>query len=96
MTKSNQQKSAPKHVIAPKPVGANYLLIGAGSMYTASVIAGFLVGYLLDYLFGTMPLFFLICGVLGFVAGARKVHLLSNRVNVATVTPNKKEEQNAE
>ncbi len=96
MTESNQQKSGSKHVIAPRPVGANYLLVGAGSMYTASVIAGFLVGYLLDYLFGTMPLFFLICGVLGFVAGARKVHLLSNRVNVAAVTAKKKEEQNAE
>ncbi len=95
MTSLNKKDRASKHIIAPAPLGSNYLLMGAGSMFTASVIAGFMVGYLLDYLFGTMPLFFLICGVLGFIGGAQKVHLLTKRLNKPT-EPNKKEEHDAE
>ncbi|MCF6346373.1 MAG: AtpZ/AtpI family protein [Thiomicrorhabdus sp.] len=80
MTESNQKNSRHKHTIAPSPV-ANYLLIGAGSMFTATVIAGFIVGYALDYLFDTMPIFFLACGVLGFIGGAQKVRLLTKRLD---------------
>lgn len=43
------------------------------------IIAGFLVGYAFDHVFGTTPLFLLGCGVLGFVGGILKIHkLLSN------------------
>ncbi len=94
MTKPNQKDSAPKHIIAPSPV-ANYLLIGAGSMFTATVIAGFIVGYMLDYLFGTMPIFFLACGVLGFIGGAQKVRLLTRRLD-QQATQKIKDESNVE
>jgi ATP synthase protein I len=52
----------------------NILLIGAGTMFTSMVIAGFVVGYVFDYLLGTTPWFLLACGILGFVGGARKVY----------------------
>jgi len=94
MTQPNQKDSASKHIIAPSPV-ANYLLIGAGSMFTATVIAGFIVGYMLDYLFGTMPIFFLACGVLGFIGGAQKVRLLTKRLD-QQATQNKKDEPHVE
>ncbi|WP_232023440.1 AtpZ/AtpI family protein [Thiomicrorhabdus aquaedulcis] len=56
---------------APKP-GLNILLMSAGSIFTSMIIAGFIVGYLLDELFGTMPIFLMLCGVLGFVGGMQK------------------------
>ena len=62
-------------------------------MFTATVIAGFIVGYMLDYIFGTMPIFFLSCGVLGFIGGAQKVHLLTKRLNTPPVEK-KEDEQN--
>ncbi|VAW49473.1 hypothetical protein MNBD_GAMMA04-865 [hydrothermal vent metagenome] len=80
MTKLNQKNSRHDHTIAPGPI-ANYVLIGAGSMFTATVIAGFIVGYALDYVFGTMPIFFLACGVLGFIGGAQKVRLLTKKMD---------------
>lgn len=54
----------------------NLLLIGAGTMFTSMVIAGFLVGYWIDSLFDTQPFGLLACGVLGFIGGARKLHYL--------------------
>lgn len=52
----------------------NLLLISAGSMFTSMVVAGFLVGYWLDSLFDSQPFGLLICGVMGFIGGARKVY----------------------
>ncbi len=52
----------------------NLLLISAGSMFTSMVVAGFLVGYWLDSLFDTQPFGLLICGVMGFIGGGRKVY----------------------
>ncbi|MBD3767109.1 MAG: AtpZ/AtpI family protein [Gammaproteobacteria bacterium] len=43
-------------------------------MFTSMVVAGFLVGYWLDSLFDTQPFGLLICGVMGFIGGARKVY----------------------
>jgi len=60
----------------------NFLLLGAGSMFTSMIIAGFLVGYVLDTLFGTMPIFLLSCGVLGFVGGILKVHKLLEKMDL--------------
>lgn len=55
----------------------NLLLISVGSVFTSMVVAGFLVGYWLDSLLDTQPIGLLICGVLGFIGGGRKVyHLL--------------------
>ena len=43
-------------------------------MFTSMVVAGFLVGYWLDSLFDTQPFGLLICGVMGFIGGGRKVY----------------------
>ena len=94
MTKQDQKDRVAKHNIAPSPV-ANYILIGAGSIFTSMVIAGFIVGYMLDYLFDTMPIFFLSCGVLGFIGGAQKVRLLTKRLDQQAVQK-KEDEQNVE
>jgi len=62
-------------------VGLNFLLLSAGSIFTSMVIAGFLVGYFLDQLFGTTPIMLLSCAVLGFIGGIQKVHKLSSRLD---------------
>ncbi len=61
----------------PRPKGANFLLMGAGTMFTAMVISGFLVGYAIDELAGTRPFGMLVCGVLGMIGGMMKVHEIS-------------------
>ncbi len=76
MTELKEKKDGEK----PSPA-ANYLLISAGSVFTSMVIAGFIVGYVIDYLLDTTPIFFLGCGVLGFIGGAQKVHLLTKRLD---------------
>jgi ATP synthase protein I len=52
----------------------NLLLIGAGSMFTSMVVAGFLVGYWMDTWFDTQPIGLMVCGVMGFIGGGRKVY----------------------
>lgn len=49
------------------------LMAGVGNMLASTVIAGFLLGYFVDYLAGTLPLFLLLFGSLGFVGGIMKV-----------------------
>lgn len=58
----------------PSPQKANFLLIGAGSMFTSMVVAGFLVGYWIDSFFDTQPFGLMVCGVMGFIGGGRKVY----------------------
>lgn len=58
----------------------NFLLVGSGQVFTSNVLAGFLVGYLADYLLGTMPIFMMLCGLLGFVGGSLKVHRMMSRM----------------
>jgi len=65
---------------APSPA-LNYLMLSAGSIFTSMLIAGFLVGYALDQLFDTTPIFLLGCAVLGFIGGIQKVHKLSSRLD---------------
>lgn len=60
----------------------NFLLLSAGSMFTSMIIAGFLVGYVIDLLLGTMPIFLLSCGVLGFIGGMMKVHKLLEKMSL--------------
>ncbi|MBE0493496.1 MAG: hypothetical protein IBX48_04065 [Thiomicrospira sp.] len=62
-------KSKPK-------VGMNFLLIGSGQMFTSMVIAGFIVGFAIDYLLETTPIFMMLCGLLGLIGGSQKVHRL--------------------
>lgn len=58
------------------------LQVGAGNMFASSIIAGLLLGYLLDRWLETAPIFMLILGALGFVAGmrnAKKALLITGR-----------------
>lgn len=69
---------------APGPA-ANYLLLSAGSIFTSMLIAGFLVGYVLDEIFDTRPILMLSCALLGFIGGIQKViHLTKRLDNVQT------------
>ncbi|KUJ73035.1 AtpZ/AtpI family protein [Thiomicrospira sp. WB1] len=60
----------------------NFLLMGAGSMFTSMVIAGFIVGYILDELFDTLPVFLMLCGLLGFIGGILKVNKLLGKMSL--------------
>jgi ATP synthase protein I len=58
------------------------LHIGAGNRMAASVIAGLLIGYGVDRWLGTLPIFMLAVGALGFVGGlmnARRALLIGDR-----------------
>ncbi len=73
LTKSDKHK--------PKPA-LNFLLLGAGSMFTSMIVAGFLVGYLVDMVLKTTPIFMLGFGVLGFIGGIQKVHKLLEKMDL--------------
>ncbi|HHM04136.1 MAG TPA: AtpZ/AtpI family protein [Gammaproteobacteria bacterium] len=59
-----------------KPKGAGILMAGVGTHLAAMVITGFLLGWGLDHVLGTPPIFMLSLGVLGFVGGTLKAHAL--------------------
>jgi ATP synthase protein I len=80
MSESNKTKPD-REQTKPPGSAANYLLISAGSIFTSMLIAGFIVGYMLDQFFDTTPLFFLSCAVLGFIGGIQKVHQLTKRLD---------------
>lgn len=80
MSDSNLDPTKQSPSAAPKPA-LNFLLLSAGSIFTSMIIAGFLVGYALDQLFDTTPIFLLSCAVLGFVGGMQKVHRLTSRLD---------------
>jgi len=65
---------------APGPA-ANYLMLSAGSIFTSMLIAGFLVGYVIDEIFDTRPIFMLLCALLGFIGGIQKVIRLTKRLD---------------
>lgn len=87
MTEQKEQQNKPKPAL-------NFLLIGAGSMFTSMIIAGFLVGYVLDELFDTKPIFILLCGLLGFIGGAQKVMKLLEKMDLLEKDPAKAEDAN--
>ena len=64
------------------PKGPGLLLISVGTMLTSMVVAGFLLGYVLDAWLETLPIFMLGFGVLGFVGGILKVYRLLNDPNL--------------
>jgi len=57
-----------------KAKGPGLLLISVGSMLTSMVVAGFLLGYGVDVMFDTKPIFLLIFGLLGFIGGILKAY----------------------
>jgi ATP synthase protein I len=65
-----------------KPKGPGLLLISVGTMLTSMIVAGFLLGYLVDIWLDTLPIFMLALGVLGFVGGILKVYRLLNDPNL--------------
>lgn len=60
----------------------NFLLLSAGSMFTSMIVAGFIVGYVIDTLLDTTPIFLLGCGVMGFIGGIMKVHKLLGKMDL--------------
>ncbi|MDG6774278.1 AtpZ/AtpI family protein [Thiomicrorhabdus sp. ZW0627] len=90
MSDSNKEPQKPKPGDAPKPA-VNFLLMSAGSIFTSMIVAGFLVGYALDQLFETTPIFLLLCGLLGFIGGTQKVMRLSSKLD--PVVEEKKDDQ---
>ena len=59
---------------------SNYLLIGVGTMLTSMIASGFLLGYLVDEMLETNPIFMLLFGGLGLVGGFIKVYKLLSRL----------------
>jgi ATP synthase protein I len=57
-----------------KAKAPNLLLISVGTILTSMIAAGFLLGYGVDVLFNTQPIFLLAFGVLGFIGGILKVY----------------------
>lgn len=61
-----------------KTTGPGLLLAGMGTHLAAMVIVGFALGFGLDYLIDTAPVFMMIFGILGFVGGIlRAIEMLS-------------------
>ncbi len=59
-----------------QPQSTGLLLIGVGTILTSMVLAGFLLGYVLDIWLDTKLVFMvLLCG-LGFIGGILKVYKL--------------------
>lgn len=79
MTDDSSHKAKRKN--KPKPA-LNFLLIGAGSIFTSMIVAGFLVGYVFDELFDTKPIFLLVCGLMGFIGGILKIQKLLGKMDL--------------
>ena len=63
MSKSNVSKPSLLH-------------IGAGNIFASMIISGLIIGYFIDQWLGTLPIFMLLFGVLGFVGGMKRIHAL--------------------
>ena len=61
--------------------GALWLLAGVGTQLSASVIAGFGLGFATDVFFETKPIFMMAFGLLGFVGGLMRVYQLLSKVS---------------
>jgi len=59
-----------------RPNTTGLLLIGVGTILTSMVLAGFLLGYMLDAWLDTKPVFMVVLCGLGFVGGILKVYKL--------------------
>jgi ATP synthase protein I len=56
--------------------GSDLVLVGAGTILTSMIAAGFLLGYAVDVWLGTLPVFMLAFGALGLVGGFIRLHKL--------------------
>lgn len=52
------------------------LQIGAGNMFASMILAGLMLGYVVDVWLDKQPLFMLAFGVLGMIGGMIKVHAM--------------------
>ena len=80
-TSSNLQNrlvNEPRHP-AGRPGGAGIALIGVGTILTSMILAGFLLGYLVDKWMDSQPLFMLVFAGLGAVGGFLKVFKMLSR-----------------
>lgn len=59
--------------------GASIVLIGVGTILTSMILAGFLLGYLVDKWLDSQPAFMLVFAGLGAVGGFLKVYKLLSR-----------------
>ncbi len=59
--------------------GAGIVLIGVGTILTSMVLAGFILGYLVDKWLDSQPMFMLVFAGLGAVGGFLKVYKLLSR-----------------
>ena len=50
--------------------------MGVGSVLTSMIAAGFIMGYAVDWWLGTVPIFLLGFGILGFIGGILKIYKL--------------------
>ena len=69
-------------LVSKKQKGPGLLLISVGTMLSSMVVAGFLLGYVLDVWLDTKPILMVILGVMGFVGGILKVCKLLNDPNL--------------
>jgi len=67
---TEQPKPAPETVNTTQSMGSGMNL---GINLMSSVVVGAAMGYGLDYLFGTLPLFMIMMCFLGFGAGLRSI-----------------------
>jgi ATP synthase protein I len=58
-----------------------------GTELVAAVAVGVAIGWGLDWVFGTRPVFILIMFVLGAAAGMRNVIMLARQINTQTQSP---------
>ncbi|WP_319380625.1 AtpZ/AtpI family protein [Thiomicrorhabdus sp.] len=86
---SESDKKSPKNEKKEASPALNFLLLSAGSMFTSMLIAGFLVGYMLDQIFDTTPIMLMACAVLGFIGGIQKVHRLTSKLDQVEPTERK-------
>lgn len=60
--------------------GSGWVLIGVGTMQTSMIVAGFLLGYGVDWWLDSQPIFMILFGGLGLVGGVLKVYKLLSRL----------------
>jgi ATP synthase protein I len=63
-----------------KDGGGGLILLSAGSILSSMVVAGFLLGYLVDHWLDSRPVFMLVFAGLGAVGGFIKVYKLLSRL----------------
>ena len=59
--------------------GVDLINVGSGTILTSMIAAGFLLGYATDYWLGTLPVFMLLFGGLGFLGGIIRLRKLLSR-----------------